>query len=66
MVYMINKNERIKMYYFEDYHLSNMNARKITKQRANLNLKDMLEFVYKRAPFITILGGINDIEIRYN
>ena len=63
MVYMINKNERIKMYYFEDYHLSNMNARKITKQRANLNLKDMLEFVYKRAPFITILGGINDIEI---
>lgn len=63
MVYMINKNERIKMYYFKDYHIDNTRTHKITKKVAHLEPSHMLELKYRRAQFITILGGINDIKI---
>ncbi len=63
MVYMINKNERIKMYYFEDYHIDNTRTHKIKKKIANLVPSHMLQLKYRRAQFIIILGGINDIKI---
>lgn len=62
-MYMINKNERIKMYYFEDYHIDNTRTHKITKKVAHLVPSHMLQLKYRRAQFMTILGGINDIKI---
>lgn len=61
-MYMINNDVKICVYYFEDYHIDNTRAFKTKKKIANLISSHMLELKYRRAQFITILGGINDIK----